>query len=196
MNVTKEARLHHESVTAQPHLWIDSYADYLYSYAMYRIKDEETARDLVQETFLAALQKVDTFEGKSSEKTWLTAILKYKIIDVYRTKSRTVAAMDCTHAIASKNFFQEDGHWNVEDRPAAFGIEHIDKLEHKEFENILVKCMQKLPALWMTVFNMKFMEEEHAEKICSELKISSGNYWVIIHRAKVNIRACLQKNWL
>ncbi|MEP6713083.1 MAG: sigma-70 family RNA polymerase sigma factor [Ferruginibacter sp.] len=188
--------LYRDTVKAEPHLWIDNYADYLYSYAMYRIKDEEMARDLVQETFLAALEKTDQFEGRSSEKTWLTAILKYKIIDVYRSRPKAFSAMDLPEALGSKTFFQEDGHWNVEDRPEEFGIEQVNKIEHKEFESILLKCMQKLPALWMTIFNMKFMEDEHAAKICSQMKLSSGNYWVIIHRAKINLRACLQKNWL
>ncbi len=196
MKGVKETTLYNDRLKVQPHLWIDCYADYLYNYAMYRLKDEEMAKDLVQETFLAALEGVDKFEGRSSEKTWLTAILKYKIIDVYRNRSKGAVANNSPDAIAGKAFFQEDGHWNVEDRPRAFGIEQVDKLEKKEFESILLKCMQKLPALWMAIFNMKFIDDEKADKICSELKISSGNYWVIIHRAKVNIRACLQKNWL
>jgi RNA polymerase sigma-70 factor (ECF subfamily) len=66
----------------------------------------------------------------------------------------------------------------------------------KEFEQILKKCLQKLPALWMSVFTMKHIDEESTETICSELKVSAGNFWVIIHRAKVNLRACLQKNWI
>ena len=76
-----------ESYLLNPHQWVISYADYLYAYAIRRINDEELAKDLVQETFLAALEKAATFEGKSSERTWLTAILKNKIIDVYRKKS-------------------------------------------------------------------------------------------------------------
>jgi len=76
-----------EKQSLDPHNWVKAHADYLYSYTLSRINNEEQAKDLVQETFLAALEKVDRFEGKSTERTWLTAILKNKIIDIYRKKS-------------------------------------------------------------------------------------------------------------
>ena len=81
---------------------MSEHADYLYAYAISRISDEEQARDLVQETFLAALEKVDKFEGKSSERTWLTAILRNKIIDVYRKKSSDLVINRC-HSRPSMN---------------------------------------------------------------------------------------------
>ena len=71
-----------------PRKWVAAHADYLYGYAITRVNDEEQARDLVQETFLAALQRVAQFEGRSSERTWLTSILKNKIVDVYRKSRR------------------------------------------------------------------------------------------------------------
>ena len=81
-----------------PHQWVNAHADYLYAYTITRISDEEQAKDLVQETFLAALEKVNNFEGKSSERTWLTAILKNKIIDVYRKKSSGLVNIDVNKA--------------------------------------------------------------------------------------------------
>src|ERR1700753_2857497 len=92
-----------------PHQWVANYADYLYSYALARINDEEQARDLVQETFLAALQRVHAFEGRSSERTWLTAILKNKIIDVYRKRSSGLVNNDIKAAEQEHQaFFYED----------------------------------------------------------------------------------------
>jgi len=182
-----------------PHKWVEAYADYLYAYAITRINDEEQARDLVQETFLAALERVDKFEGKSTERTWLTAILKNKIIDVYRKKSSGLINIDKDVAKAEQeqqDFFEEDGHWNPERRPVAFGIEEYDPLHAKEFNQVLQSCMKKLPALWLAVFTMKHVDDEPTETICTELKVSAANYWVIIHRAKLNLRACLQKNWI
>ena len=182
-----------------PHKWVDDHADYLYAYAIARINDEEQAKDLVQETFLAALQKVDKFEGKSSERTWLTAILKYKIIDVYRKKSSgLVVNADVQRAEQEQsNFFEpEYGHWNNEHAPKAFGIDYHDPLVNKEFNSILQKCMQKLPALWLSIFTMKHIDDQSTDVICSELKITQSNFWVIIHRTKLNLRACLQKNWI
>src|ERR1700712_4157044 len=103
-----------ENKLLNPRLWVDAHADYLYGYTLSRLNDEELAKDLVQETFLAALQKVDKFEGKSSERTWLTAILKNKIIDVYRKKSAVIVSSAITDAEADqRDFFNpEDGHWN------------------------------------------------------------------------------------
>ena len=185
--------------TCDPQQWVNKYADYLYGYAITRVNDEELARDLVQETFLAALEKADKFEGRSSEITWLTAILKNKIIDIYRKKSSGLLKRQEVR-IEEQNpddFFElEDGHWKVQHQPLAFGLEAYNPLLGKEFGHILKQCMQKLPVLWLSVFTMKHMDEETTENICSELKVTPANYWVIIHRAKVNLRACLQKNWI
>jgi RNA polymerase sigma-70 factor (TIGR02943 family) len=184
-------------VILNPHNWVSAHADYLYSFAITRINDDEQAKDLVQETFLAALQRVSNFEGKSSERTWLTAILKNKIIDVYRKKSSGLKAVGLTQVEdEQKHFFEEDGHWNPKHAPQAFGIEDKDHLVNREFENIMKKCMDKLPALWLSVFTMKHIDDEPTDTICAELKVSASNFWVIIHRAKVNLRACLQKNWI
>ncbi|WP_436486601.1 sigma-70 family RNA polymerase sigma factor [Chitinophaga sp. ARDCPP14] len=185
--------------TLDPHSWVNKYADYLYTYAVTRINDEEQARDLVQETFLAALEKVDTFEGRSTERTWLTAILKFKVIDVYRKNSSAFAkrANLSDAEREHQDFFDAiDGHWNDQHRPRELGIERPDALENKEFQRILQLCMKKLPVLWLSVFTMKHMDDESTETICNTLKVSASNFWVIIHRAKVNLRACLQKNWI
>ncbi len=183
---------------ADPHQWVMKYADYLYDYALARVNDNELAKDLVQETFLAALEKVENFEGKSTEKTWLTSILRNKIVDIYRSKSSPLSNLrNHDGCEADHDFFQqEDGHWNVEQRPREFGINDPHTIDNKEFHHMLQKCLEKLPPLWYAVFTMKFMDDQEAIKICSELKVSSSNYWVIIHRTKVNLRDCLQKNWL
>src|ERR1700759_3866055 len=96
-----------------PHQWVARHADYLYAYAIARINDEEQARDLVQDTFLAAPQKVAVLEGRSSERTWLTAILKNKIIDVYRKKSsglKNINVQDAAEKEQNDFFNSDDGH--------------------------------------------------------------------------------------
>lgn len=185
------------TVNLNPHNWVSAHADYLYTFALTRINDEEQARDLVQDTFLAALQRASNFEGKSAERTWLTAILKNKIIDVYRKKSSGLRTIGETAAENEQpDFFEEDGHWNPKHAPQTFAIVDKDHLVNKEFEVILKKCMEKLPALWIAVFTMKHIDEEPTDTICAQLKVSASNFWVIIHRAKLNLRACLQKNWI
>ena len=182
-------------IALDPHRWVTNYADYLYTYSVFRVNDEELARDLVQETFLAALQCVGKFQGRCTEKTWLTAILRKKIIDVYRSRS-SAFAKEVVVKEPEDYFDRDDGHWNDGHRPAKLGIEQSDALENKEFQKILQACMKKLPALWLSVFTMKHIDEEATHIICRELKVTSSNFWVIIHRTKVNLRSCLQKNWI
>ena len=181
-----------------PQRWVSSHADYLYSFAIARIDDEELARDLVQETFLSALERIDHFEGRSSERTWLTSILKNKVIDVYRKKSGGLQSITqhLNGDVDDADFFEaENGHWKEEYQPRVFGIEQYDTLANKEFNAILDNCIKKLPVLWLSVFTLRYIDDLATDEICTQLHVTAANFWVIIHRAKVNLRACLQKNW-
>lgn len=179
-----------------PRQWVGRYADYLYSFALSRLDDEEQARDLVQETFLAALEKLGDFRRASSERTWLTAILKYKIIDVYRRKNSGLAVLRVDTGPELEFFEAGNGHWKEEFAPRHFGVERADPTLHRELAVILQRCIQRLPALWRSIFSLKHLDEEATETICRDLKVSPANFWVIIHRAKLNLRACLQKEGL
>lgn len=192
---------------AEPHLWVGRYADYLFAYACLRIDDRELAKDLVQEAFLGALERLEKFNGLCSEKTWLTAILKNKIFDVYRKKSsgRTMQSISIPINPESNQLFDlesdelfdlESGHWNEQHYPAGFVIEQPVAFQNQEFQGILQSCMRKFPPLWMSVFTMKHIDQESTETICTELKLTPSNFWVIMHRSKVHLRSCLQKNWI
>jgi RNA polymerase sigma-70 factor (ECF subfamily) len=199
MQTRKNQFVQPEKAILNPQLWVKNYADYLYNYASTRLNDDELARDLVQETFLAALEKTEKFEGRSSERTWLTAILKNKVIDFYRKKSSGLGnSFEKTLSDTDQfEFFdRQDGHWKVEYQPKAFGLEEYDLLGKKELSHILQKCLKKLPGLWLAVFTMKHMDDLASEAICSQLNVTDSNFWVIMHRTKVNLRACLQKNWI
>ena len=92
-------------------------------------------------------------------------------------------------------FDPHTGHWNEAYQPQHFGIEDRDPVLTRELGSVLRKCMEKLPALWLAVFTMKHMEDQPTDLICAEMKVTASNFWVLIHRAKVNLRACLQKSW-
>jgi len=187
-----------KSLHSDPLSWVEKYADYLYGFAMSRLRDGDVAKDLVQDTFLAGLQRLDRFEGNSEEKTWLTAILKNKIADFYRKRSSSgLGDLKITSAEGEQqDFFDaETGHWNEKYRPQAFGLEVDNPLMMKELGGILNECLAKLPGLWFSVFSMKHMDDLTSELICTELKVTAANFWVIMHRTKLNLRACLQKNW-
>lgn len=181
---------------SNPELWVKEHANYLYQYAIKRISDSELSKDLVQETFLSAIKSLSDFKGKSTERTWLTSILKNKIIDHYRKKSKEASLYELQSTEENRtNFFEENGHWKKENEPER-GIEEADLLENEELENILKGCMKKLPENWALVFSMKYMDGEDSLKICKELNLSPSNFWVIIHRAKLSLRACISKHWL
>ncbi len=117
---------------------------------------------------------------------------------MYRKKSArltNVGAQSIGELVTDEFFNPVDGHWKASHRPQEFARDADDPLLSKEFHNTLRNCMGKLPALWHIIFTMKHMDDMATEVICNELNITAANFWVIIHRTKVNLRACLQKNW-
>ncbi len=179
-------------------LWVRNYADFLFNFALQRVNDEETANDLVQETFLSGLEKSYTFEGKCTEFTWLRTILSNKIIDYYRKQSSGLNALleRRDYQQGFEECFDEDDNWAEAHLPEPLAVAGHDRIAVKEFYGTLECCMKKLPALWMSVFKMKHLDEEKSEVICQELRISTSNYWVIVHRAKLSLRECLHNHWL
>jgi len=180
----------------QPELWVKNYSDMLLRFASIRTNNDEQAKDLVQETFLAALRNLETFKGDISEKNWLYFILKNKIIDHYRKKASSLV-IDIENLIEkSSDYFDDSGHWKESTYPKEWGVSYSDPVEKEEFYEILNQCTQKLSELIRIVFTMKYLDDKESEEICKELQITSSNYWVIIHRAKLQIRKCLEKNWI
>ena len=174
--------------------WVNEYGDMLYRYALPRVNDKEIAKDLVQDTFLAAWRNHDNFKGEISEKNWLFTILKNKIIDHYRKASTrlTEGLPDNTN----DPFFDEAEHWAEQAGPKDWGIDYNQGIEKKEFYEILNRCRKKLKDIQSAVFAMKYLDGLDSEEICNELNITASNFWVLMHRAKLNLRACLEKNWI
>jgi len=185
-----------DTIDLRPETWVKAYAEYLYSFAIKRINDPELCKDLVQETFISALKSRNGFNGNSSERTWLTSILRNKIIDSYRQKKLNVPTEILAREKNADNLFEPNGHWKESTSPQVWPEEDTDPLRAKEFQSILNRCLKKLPSGWALAFSMKYLEDEDSENICKELNLTSTNYWVMIHRAKVSLRACLEKNWL
>jgi len=188
-----------EKEILRPAEWLKNYGDYLYSFALIKVSNKETAEDLVQDTFIAAFKAKDTFREDSSEKTWLTAILKNKIIDHYRKKDVLKDAVDYitnTEAEFDSHFFDgNNGHWLDNSVPGNWNESADKKVNQLEFNMVLQYCMQKMPPKLVPVFTAKFLDGDASEDICKVFNITSSNYWVIIHRAKVLMRSCLEKKW-
>jgi RNA polymerase sigma-70 factor (TIGR02943 family) len=176
-----------------PAKWVDNYSDALYAYTIVRVKDVQQAEDIVQNTFLSAWKGRDTYRGQASEKNWLYAICKNKIVDHFRRQSSSRIALATGE---EEIYFDEVGHWTNKAAPAAWGAGMEQPGETKEFYSILNQCKQKLKEIQQSVFVMKYMEDLDSEEICKTLGITAANYWVLIHRAKLHLRKCLEKNWI
>lgn len=181
-----------------PAAWVDNYTDYLYSLAFMKTGSRVEAEDLVQETFLAAFKGRDGFKGESTEKTWLTSILRHKLIDFYRKNNPAQALSNYLHETEEtfhNAIFDESnyGRFKTIIRPNYFSTSGEDYLLGEEFYKILEECIMKMPVKLRTVFIAKYMNDEESSEICKEHGISSSNYWVVIHRSKILLRACLEK---
>ncbi|WP_299667142.1 sigma-70 family RNA polymerase sigma factor [uncultured Polaribacter sp.] len=179
--------------TINSNKWIDNYADYLYNYAISRVNNSDLAKDLVQETFFAGLKSAKNFQGKASERTWLVSILKRKIIDYYRKINSKKG-----QAEVRMNFYQSgenEGNWIEERVPQSWDNQSEKNIENEELRNQLEACINNLPEKYAMVFRMKTVQEFETEEICKELDITSSNLWVIIHRARTQLRKCMEDNW-
>ena len=165
--------------------------DYLFGFAIVRVNDHDLAKDLVQDTFIAGLQGLDRFEGKSTIKTWLVSILKRKIIDFWRQR-------ESRKTDSFSNFFGGgDDHmkWLESKQPKGRLSEIETKIENEELRAVLLNCMAGLPEKYKSVFIDKMIDEKDSEEICKEYNITASNFWVIIHRAKLQMRNCMEKKW-
>lgn len=181
-----------------PANWVDTYTDYLYSLAYLKTGSRADAEDIVQETYLSAYRARDGFRGDSSEKTWLTSILQHKLIDFYRKKNLrqplTEYLNETSEAFQTSVFDENNfGRFKSLVLPNHFSKSGEDYLLSAEFQKILEDCILKMPQKLRSVFVSKYIQEEESEQICKEHAITSSNYWVVIHRSKILLRTCLER---
>lgn len=181
--------------TLDPTRWVDLYANDLFRLAMYRLNDVALSEDVVQDTFLAALKAKQDFNGDSSEKTWLTAILKNKIADVFRSKQRAFKETD----IKWENYMFEqepyDTHWKKNEAPADWSLNGEEKIISSAYRQVLKQCMSRLSGQQQSLLQYKFFQGKKGEVICKEMNLSPSNFWVMMHRINLQLRKCLEQNW-
>lgn len=183
-----------------PTAWVDDHGDYLFRYALVRLRDEVRAEDAVQETLLAALQHLDSYSGRSTERTWLTGILKHKVVDQIRKACKEVPfePSDTDLSEFDPLFERQDvfkDHWSDTLSPRIWHRSPEDAVQQDEFFGVLQKCIGKLPVRVAHVFTMREMDELDTEEICQLLELSASNYWVMMHRARMSLRRCIEINW-
>lgn len=183
--------MNHSPINDLVKTWVKQYSGELYSWAFYKTSDKELSEDIVQDTFVAAFKGFKEFKGESEVKTWLYGILKNKIADHYRKQQRrSTVKLDTT-----SDYFV-NGHWKESESPKEWAVtdeKHL--LDDLKFKSVLDGCINKLPGNWSAIIRLKFIDDKESKIVCQELEITPTNYWQIIHRAKLQLRKCLELNW-
>jgi RNA polymerase sigma-70 factor (TIGR02943 family) len=180
------------TATTKPNDWVDDHGDYLFNFAVGQVRDVSVAEDLVQETFLAALKGADRFAGQCTERTWLISILRHKIYDHLRKHCR-----EKKHRVEPAMAHLDDG--DMDDAMlwlhdvAAESQSPSRRMELEEFRVNLEAALGKLPPRIAQVFQLYEIEEASGAEVCAKLNISESNLWVMLHRARKQLREHLEK---
>ncbi len=177
------------------HRQLETMRPLLVRFAVLQLRNQALAEDAVQDALIAVLEAPGRFNGQSSLRTYVTGILKFKIIDNLRrsTRERQIETYDDqSEDDAIEALFTEDGH--TREKPCQWGNPD-QALEQKDFFRVLEVCLEKLPAKTARIFMMREWLELETEEICKELTITTSNAWVLLYRARVRLRECLDLNW-
>jgi RNA polymerase sigma-70 factor (ECF subfamily) len=183
---------------SEPERWLDDHGSALYSFALLHLRDTHRAEDLVQETLLAALKASKNFNEDSSVRTWLIGILKHKIMDQFRRQTRegpaSSSADDAFEALEKQqveNLFTDAGSWNI---PITEWGNPEQDLFRNEFWKFIERCTAGLSPKMARLFILRDLWGLETEEVCKELDITPTNLWTTLHRARLGMRQCLEKN--
>jgi RNA polymerase sigma-70 factor (TIGR02943 family) len=174
--------------------WVDDHGECLYRFALLRVRKPEIAEDLVQDSLLAAVKSVENFSGRSTERSWLVGILKNKISDHFRKLGRETTFTDMEFLDDEMSHKFESGFWNHDVGPKDW--QESEAVTYRgEFWQTMRGCLDKLPPRVADVFMMREMDGQDTPDICEALNVSQSNLWVMLHRARMALRECLEMNW-
>ena len=176
-----------------PSKWLDSHGDYLYRYALMRVREAVVAEDLLQETLLAAVGAYQGHAGRSSERTWLVGIMKHKVIDYFRRVARN-AQFQLT--AENDEWFEQSGpwqgHWREDRAPTSWPVH---ALESREFWETFEHCLSQLPPQMSIAFTLREIDGLTSNEICEILNVTPNNLWVLLHRSRAKLRQLLEAEW-
>ena len=193
-NTATAAAARMESNATSPDDWVEAHADYLFNFAIGQVRDTGVAEDLVQDTFLAAIKARDRFAGQSSDRTWLVGILRHKICDHLRRTCRERAVRADVPTSHTEDEAWEDAIMWLHD-VAAESQSPSRRLELGEFRAHLELALGQLPPRIAQVFQLYAVEERPNAEVCQRLNISESNLWVMLHRARKQLREHLTGWW-
>jgi RNA polymerase sigma-70 factor (ECF subfamily) len=183
---------------SDPNRWLQEYGDALFRYALMRLHNRAHAEDVVQETLLAAFQARASYSGRASEKTWLTGILKHKIIDFIRKQIResTVDDINALSDAAADGGIDEQfdarGHWI---HPPQDWGNPVKMLHNHQFIETFERCLGRLKPAHAQIFSLKELAGQSIDEICKDLDITATNCSVMLYRARMGLRRCLEIRW-
>ncbi len=177
--------------TPEPNTWVGAYGDLLFRYAQLRVHDVQRAEELVQETFLAALQGLRSYSGQSNFSTWLVGILNHKLVDHLRRQAREVPlTLEADAAIDA--MFNPMEHWRRSTMPRPWRQSPETVAQQAEAQHALKLCIESLPERYRQAFILRAMDERDTGDICKILGLRPNNLYIVLHRARLRLRACLE----
>lgn len=178
-----------------PEEWVDLYGDYLYRYALSRLRDQDAARDAVQETFLAAIKSLDRYDGRVEVKYWLRGIMRFKIVDRIRktVREQPIVDVDVEHILDS-TLFKASGVPSM--RPDPWHFDAHQALDSEVFWEAFNQCLDGLKGPMRQAFVLKMLEDMETEEVCKVMNVSANNLWVLNHRARSQLKKCLETKWV
>jgi RNA polymerase sigma-70 factor (TIGR02943 family) len=186
-----------KSQQLDPQHWVERHGDYLYRYALRTVRSPQAAEDIVQESLLAAWRGRDRFAGLAKERSWLTSILKRKVIDWLYASSRRRAKMAGTDSPTTDRTddpFDKHGKWR--NAPKRWQNTRPDAdTDREEFWAIIQSCSNKLPVKLREVFYLCHLDERDTTDVCEDIGVTPNNLWVMLHRARLGLWQCLSKKW-
>ncbi|WP_336944231.1 RNA polymerase factor sigma-70 [Acinetobacter modestus] len=168
-------------------------------FTVLQLSSFQQAEDVVQEALVSAFQHLDSFSGRAAFKTWVFAILKNKIIDLIRQKSRLVTMTELfdeqDNELSIDELFDASGHWHKYQAPKAWKSPE-EMMEQQDFWIVFDACLNHLPAKYAQVFMLREVVELSSHEICERLEITVSNFNVLMYRSRTRLRECLENKWL
>lgn len=179
----------------RPGAWLEEHGDVLYRYALVQTRRPDIAQDLVQETLLAAWRGQSAFKRKASERTWLIGICRHKTLDYFRQSAREARAPRTpqVESIEEAEFFQSDGTWRSP--PAAWDWDPLRQVQAEGFLAVLQQCLAALPTAQRECFELRELGEIETGDVSQLLGVSRNHLYVLLHRARLRLRRCLETHW-
>ena len=189
-----------KAAEANPEQWLDEYGDWLYQYALARVRDSHAAEDLVQEALVSGFRGFKNFEGRSTVKTWLTSILRNRIADYFKKKGRQPSGLSNDESDSMQNDLDHFA-FSVKHaklfHPKVSNQEFASSMERAEFWDALKSCLEKLPVhLQQAFLHRMHHDEQSIEEISQSLAVTKNNLSVRLFRSRLLLRECLERTWV